>query len=200
MKLIGITGGVGAGKSEILRYIGEHYPCEIYLADQVAHEVQRPGQPCYQRLMELLGEGVLGPDGAIDRKAMASRIFADSGLLERVNQIVHPAVRDYLLERVERARRNGGTAYFFIEAALLIEAGYKDVVDELWYIHADEEVRRKRLEQTRGYTPEKIAQIMGSQLTDAMFRAQCDFVLENNGSLEECYRQIRERLGEGNVK
>ena len=194
MRLIGITGGVGAGKTELLHYIGEHYSCEIYLADQVAHEVKRPGQECYSRLVGLMGRGILGPDGEIDKKAMADRIFADQGLLRRVNEIVHPAVLTYLLERIEEARRNRRVQLFFIEAALLIEAGYGAIVDEMWYVYAREEVRRRRLVQSRGYTEQKISDIMKEQLEEAVFREKSDFVIDNSGALEEAYRQIDEHL------
>ena len=194
MLLIGITGGIGAGKSEILAYIQQHYKCKIYLADQVAHAVKEPGQPCYDLLVALMGRGILDRDGKIDRAAMSSRIFVDKNLLLRVNQVVHPAVQKYLLDRVEEARQDPEVELFFIEAALLIETGYKEILDELWYIHADEAVRRSRLTQSRGYAADKITRIMEKQLSEEAFREACDFELENSGSLEESYRQIDERL------
>lgn len=194
MQLIGITGGVGAGKTEILQYIKKHYLCEIYLADQVAHEVQAPGGICYKELVALLGEDVLKEDGTIDRPKMASRIFLDKELLLKVNALVHPAVQRYLLERIEKAKKNPEIEIFFIEAALLIETGYKEIVDELWYIHAEEKVRRRRLETNRGYTPEKISQIMEKQLSEEAFRLACDFTIDNSRSLEESFIQIDDRL------
>ena len=194
MLLIGITGGIGAGKSEILSYIKQHYKCRIYLADEVAHAVKEPGQPCYEKLVALMGRGILNQDGKIDRAAMSSRIFVDKNLLLKVNQVVHPAVQKYLLDRVEEARRDPEVELFFIEAALLIETGYKEIVVELWYIHADEAVRRSRLTQSRGYAADKITRIMEKQLSEEAFREACDFELENSGSLEDSYRQIDERL------
>lgn len=194
MRLIGITGGVGAGKTTILEYIREHYLCRIYLADEVAHAVKEPGQPCYEALVSLLGREILEEDGHIHRGRMAERIFRDEGLLERVNAIVHPAVQDFLLERIREARQEGQTELFFIEAALLIECGYRDIVDEMWYIHASEDVRRKRLAESRGYSPEKIEQIMENQLTEDEFRRGSDFVIDNSKAPEESYRQIRGRL------
>ena len=194
MLLIGITGGIGAGKSEILSYIKQHYKCTIYLADEVANAVKEPGQPCYEKLVALMGRGILNQDGKIDRAAMSSRIFVDKNLLLKVNQVVHPAVQKYLLDRVEEARRDPEVELFFIEAALLIETGYKEIVDELWYIHADEAVRRSRLTQSWGYAADKITRIMEKQLSEEAFREACDFELENSGSLEDSYRQIDERL------
>ncbi len=194
MRLIGVTGGVGAGKSEILQYVKQNFKCEVYLADQVAHKVQEPGQPCYEKLVEIMGKGVLKPDGTIDRTIMASRIFLERELLLKVNALVHPAVQKYLLDRVKEAGKNPQVELFFIEAALLIETGYKEIVDEMWYIHADEEVRRKRLALSRGYAPLKITQIMDKQLSEEAFRSASDFIIDNSGTLEESFRQIDERL------
>lgn len=194
MRLIGITGGVGAGKSSILEYIRAHYRCRIYLADEVAHEVKKPGQPCYQALVALLGQEILEENGEIHKGRMAERIFRDGSLLEQVNAIVHPAVQAYLLERIREAREDGGVELFFIEAALLIECGYRSIVDEMWYIYTREEVRCRRLKESRGYSEEKIERIMKSQLTENEFRSGSDFVIDNSGAPEESFRQIREKL------
>ena len=175
MRFIGITGGVGAGKTEILKYIGQHYKCEIYLADDIGHKVKEPGTEGYQALVELLGRDILRA-------------------LEKVNQIIHPAVKKYLADRLAEARAKGDVELFFVEAALLIENGFGEVVDEMWYIYAREEVRRKRLSVSRGYTPEKIDRIMSSQLSENEFRKHCDFVIDNSDSLENSYRQIRQKL------
>lgn len=88
MRTIGITGGVGAGKSELLAYIEKNYNSRILLADTVGHLVKEPGQPCYEKLVALLGKEILSPDGQIDRKAMAEKIFADPELLGKVNGMI----------------------------------------------------------------------------------------------------------------
>ena len=194
MRFIGITGGIGAGKSEILDYIRRHYQCEIYLADEVAHLVKQPGTEAYRELVDLLGQDVVAGDGSIDKAAMADRIFARPELLERVNDIIHPAVKEYLLKRLERARAEGEAELFFVEAALLMEGGYLALVDEMWYIYADEAVRRERLGRARGYSQEKITQIMARQLTEAHFRKNCDFVIDNSGRLEDSFVQIDRKL------
>lgn len=191
---IGITGGVGAGKSEILAFIRRHYSCEIYLADEVAHEVKKPGTDCYRQLVSLLGPDILEESGAIDKKRMADVIFSDETLLFEVNEIIHPAVKQYLLERLQLARETQSCEIFFVEAALLIEGGYRELVDELWYVYAQTEVRKKRLAESRGYSPGKIQAIMESQLSEEIFRKNCDFVIDNSGSLTDSTEQIRKRL------
>ena len=100
MKIIGITGGVGAGKTQVLSYIDQHYRCRIIRADEAAHLLYEPGQECYDRLVGLLGDTILRLDGSIDKPKMAAAIFGDRALLEGVNKIVHPAVKQYILEQI----------------------------------------------------------------------------------------------------
>ncbi|MBQ7919912.1 MAG: dephospho-CoA kinase [Lachnospiraceae bacterium] len=196
MKLIGITGGVGSGKSQVLSFIEEHYLCRIYLADEVAHIVQQKGQICYEEIVQLLGRDILGADGEIDRKKMAAKIFSDEALLEKVNEIVHPRVEEFIRGKIDEAEEEGDVELFFIEAALLIEAGYSHIVNEMWYIYTREDVRRSRLKESRGYSDEKISQIMSNQLSEEEFRKHCDFVIDNSGTLEDTHLAIKQRLEE----
>lgn len=196
MKVIGITGGVGAGKSEILSYLMEHCNCRILMADRLAEELEQPGQICYDQLLALLGREILQEDGRIDRKKMAARIFADKSLLEAVNAMIHPAVKQAILQIIRDERETARLDYLFIEAALLIEDGYAEIVDELWYIHTEEKVRRQRLKASRGYTDEKIDSILREQLSEEEFYRHCHYVIENSGSLERVYEQLDKKLGE----
>lgn len=196
MKIIGITGGVGAGKSQILSYLESHYNCRLIRADEAAHMLQEPGQACYEHLVALLGKEVLNGDGTIDRKKMATIIFADKAILIKVNQIIHPGVKTYIKEQIAYEKARGEVDYFFIEAALLIEEHYDEIVDELWYVHADVEVRSRRLRESRGYSDRKIADIMKEQLGEAQFREHCQVVITNNGDLDETYHQINKVMGE----
>lgn len=196
MKVIGITGGVGAGKTEILAYLKENYKCRVVVADRVAHDLEKPGEACYERIVELLGEEVTAPDGTIDKHRMAERIFADKELLAKVNEIVHPAVKETIIGIIRQEKEAGVQDYLFIEAALLIEGGYGRIVDEMWYIHTEEEVRRRRLKLSRGYSEEKIDQIISGQLSEEEYDRHCQVVIENSGTLESVYQQIDEKLGE----
>ena len=194
MKLIGITGGVGAGKSAILSYLQENYNCRVELADLIAHKVKEPGQPCYDALIALLGQEILNDDGTINKGRMADIIFSDDEKLVAVNALIHPAVKQYFLAEVEKERKIGKIDYFFLEAALLIEDGYERIMDEIWYIYATEEVRMRRLMASRGYSEEKVRSIMAEQLSDEAFRKSCVFVIDNSYSLEETYQQIDGKL------
>lgn len=196
MKVIGITGGVGSGKTALLNYIRENYNCEVIFADEAAHLVEEPGQKCYEKLVELLTPCILNLDGTIDRKKMAEAIFKNEGLLEEVNGIVHPAVKQYILEEIATQKKLQKLDFLFVEAALLIEDGYLNIVDELWYIYANEEARRARLKDSRNYSDEKINAIMEAQLSEQEFRNACSVVIDNSGSLEDSFQQIDRKVRE----
>ncbi len=194
MKVIGITGGVGNGKSALLQAISKEYNCKMLLADDIANLLKEPGQRCYQPLVYLLGPGVLDEKGYLDRQKMADMIFGNEALLELVNLVVHPAVKQYILEVIKEERQKGQIDYCFVEAALFIEAGYRDLVDGLWYIYAHEEARISRLMEGRGYSIEKIHSIMNNQLQEEVFRANCDVVIDNSGTIEDAMAQVRTEL------
>lgn len=196
MKTIGITGGVGAGKSLVLNYLQNHYNARVYLADDIANDLKLPGQSCYNKIIELLGRNIIDSEGLIDKNKMAEKIFSHKELLDEVNRIIHPAVKEYVLSQIELERKKGEIDYFILEAALLIEEGYDRILDELWYIHADTSVRSRRLKETRNYTRDKIDHIMASQLSETEFRKHCKVVINNNSDEEALYSQIDHILEE----
>lgn len=196
MKVIGITGGVGSGKTEVLNLIDGMTKCVIVRADELAKSLEVRGEVCFDPLIELLGEGVLQENGEIDPKKMAQMIFAEESgnLRDKVNGIVHPAVKKRILSMIKEAGNEKKVEFFFIEAALLIEDHYDLIVDELWYIYADENVRRQRLRDSRGYSDEKINRIMATQSSDEVFRKYCKVIIDNSGTLEDTRRQLENLL------
>ena len=196
MHIIGITGGIGAGKTEVLSYIRTNYSSRILLADEVGHLVKQPGQPGYRGLVELLGKEILNPDGEIDKVKMADRIFKDAKLLEQVNALLHPAVEQYIFEEIEKEKALDRFSFFFVEAALLLDSKLKEKMEEIWYIYADEQVRRKRLKISRNYTDEKIDEIITKQRTEEEFKTASSVIIYNNANLEDTKKQIDEKLGD----
>lgn len=197
MKFIGITGGVGAGKSAILEYIAANYNAKVMMADEIAHDLMMPGTKCYDTIKaEFAKEQIFLADGNIDRPRMAQVIFNDDGKRERMNGIVHPAVKDYILEIYREEQEKGELEYLILEAALLIEEHYDEICDELWYIYTSEENRRQRLKENRGYSDEKIDTIFKSQLTEEVYRKYCKVVIDNNHEPEAAFLQIRQQLDE----
>ena len=195
MKFIGITGGVGAGKSEILSYLAKKPDTTVMLADEIAHELMEPGTECYDRIVEAFGATeICLPEGGFDRRKLAEVIFSDDTNRQRMNDIVHPAVKEYVKHRVREEREKGVLKLLVLEAALLIEEHYDEICDELWYIYTRENIREERLMKSRGYSREKVHQIFASQLTEEEYRNVCRVVIDNNGTVEEACRQIDEAL------
>ena len=204
MRFIGITGGVGAGKSAILSYLAEKPKTKVLLADEIAHELMEPGTDCYKRIVETFAgedifdlpesDEVLQENPPFHRGKLAQVIFSDDKKREQMNAIVHPAVKDYVQKVYEEEAKEGQLDLLVLEAALLIEEKYDEICDELWYIYTNEANRRARLKASRGYSDEKIDQIFASQLSEAEFREATKVTIDNNDDLEETYRQIEATL------
>ena len=199
MIILGLTGGIGCGKSEVCACLKDKYNAYIIKTDDLGHEVMAPGGIAYSALKELLGNEFVLPDGNFDRKALGSKAFKEPELLERMNAIIHPAVRKMVEDGLENAR-NSGYPLAVIESALLIEAGYRDICTEFWYIYASEDVRVKRLTESRSLSPEKIADIMDKQRSEEEFRRECDVTIDNSFDFEITKGLIDERLKELGVK
>jgi dephospho-CoA kinase len=181
MRIIGITGGVGSGKTKILERLKASQNCKVINADGIANLLKEPGQVCHQQIIDLFGQSILDGEGQIDKAKMAQLIFNDAELLKKVNHIIHPAVKEYIINEINNEKEKAEIDLLFIEAALLIEDGYDKIVDELWYVYADEATRLNRLIENRGYTIEKAKAIIAKQLSDEEFRTKCQVVIDNNG-------------------
>lgn len=195
-RILGITGGVGAGKTTVLSYLAGKYQARILELDQVAKELQQPGAVCYEPMIELFGSQVLDKTGNFDRKKIAELVFNRRDLLKRLNDIVHPQVRREADRRISLWRQER-CPLIVLEAALLLEEQYQQSCDEVWYIYASEETRRRRLALNRGYSQEKITKMMASQKPDAFFREHCQFLVDNSSdSVENTYEQIDKGMKE----
>ncbi len=195
MKFIGITGGVGAGKSEILSYLGKKTGVRVMLADEIAHELMEAGTDCYKCLRQTFNdEDIWNSDGSFNREKLAKVIFSDKIKRDIMNSIVHPAVKEYVITQQEYEKERGELSLLVLEAALLIEEHYDKICDELWYIYTSEENRRDRLKASRGYSDEKIDNIFKSQLSEEEYRKYCAVVIDNNGSVEAAFEQIDKAL------
>ena len=187
---IGITGGVGAGKSTILQILKEKYDAHLIMADDVAKDLMQKGKSAYREIVRTFGKEILAEDGEFDRQKLASIVYSDEEKRLAINQIVHPLVKKAILKEKKTVSREYPEKLIVLEAALLIEDGYKELLDELWGVIADKEVRIQRLMDSRGYSRAKSESIIASQLSDDEFLRACDFIIDNSGTLEETKRQI----------
>ncbi len=192
MKVLGITGGVGSGKSEVLNYLREAYGAVVCQMDETAKRLQEKGTGCFRKIAETFGPEIIGADGELDRKKLGARVFSDPEQLRLLNSIVHPEVLRSVSADI-RKHTEEGTPLYVVEAALLPDVG-GELCDEIWYIYASEEVRRERLKASRHYSDEKITDMIASQPSEETFRRACTAVIDNSGPFENTERQIGERL------
>ena len=191
--VIGVTGGVGAGKSSVLRYLQEEWDANILVLDDVSREMLEIGGLCYDETIDLFGRDVVLPDGRLDRAKIAQIVFSDEKMKKALNGLIHPAVRRISENFVSEARARGKGVYV-IEAALLLEEHHDEICAESWHISPGEDVRAKRLAESRGYDMERIRHMMANQLSEEAFEAGCSVKIDNGGEPEKAFREIDERL------
>ena len=188
MKIIGITGGVGAGKTQILEYMNSKYGATICQTDAVGKKLQKKGTKCFEDIVECFGTKILDEKGELDREKLAAIVFTDNDKLAKLNAIVHPAVWEEVEKKVAKEKRKN-TNLFIIESALLIETHYDKMCDEVWYVYVDAVTRKKRLVYARGYDPRKVDDIIAAQLPKDELK-HCDRVIDNSNIFEETQMQL----------
>lgn len=195
MKILGITGGVGSGKSTVLYELQEKYNAFIVEADKLAHELMMPGEIIYDHIIKHFGKEILSLDSPypIDRQKLGELVFNDKEKLELLNSISHPLVKQRIMELIEEKKKSG-EKIFVIEAALLIECGYKEICDEIWYVWVDREERIKRLMNSRGYTKEKCLSIFNNQQSDEYYKTYANYTIDNGKSFEYTSKQLKDLL------
>lgn len=194
MYVIGLTGGVGSGKTVVAHTLAEITGARVLLADELGHLVMEKGEKGYQEIVRTFGEEILDEQGKVNRETLAGIVFADEGKLGKLNQIVHPAVREYLRNDIEKRRAEEG--FLVLETAIMFETGCDTLCDEVWYVHVPEEIRMERLAKNRGYSGEKSRSIMKQQLSEREFRRRCKRVICNGGNLEALERNIRQLISD----
>lgn len=199
--VLGITGGAGSGKTTIVEKVAEMVPVVFLHCDEIAHKLMEPGGPSYDALVKEFGTEILtdttesgrkdaGGFPAISRPKLAAVAMATENTRKRLNELTHPLVQKAVEEELARLEAEKFQGVAVIEAALLIEAGYKEICDFLWYVYAPLADRIRRMKKKRGYSDEKIANILAGQLSEEEFRAHADVVIENPD--RHCYKQSKE--------
>ena len=194
MKVYGITGGAGTGKSEVIKMLQQNFGGCVIMSDEVARELMQKGNISYQLIVEYFGRDILMDDGEIDRKKLADHVFNNKEALEKLNSMTHPYVKDEIRKLIAEAEASGECRFVALESAILLECGYEDICDEFWYVYTKPEIRRQRMKETRNYSDEKVDSVMRNQQPDEVFFEQCSFVIKNNTTLSDGYAQLKEKL------
>jgi dephospho-CoA kinase len=188
--VIGLTGGIASGKSVVSGMLAEHGAL-IIDADKVGHEAYRRGSGCYDAVVEAFGADVVGADGEIDRKALGGKVFGDPAQRRRLEGIVWPWMRDTMDERLAAIRKDG-TPVVVLEAAVLIEADWVPITDQVWVVTVDPTIARQRVVERNGLTPEQADARINAQLTNADRVKHARVVIDNGGSLDELRHRVHD--------
>lgn len=183
MRVIGLTGGIASGKSFVSQQLAER-GATIIDADKVGHQTYAKGTDTNRAVVAAFGADVVGADGEIDRKALGGKVFGDPEARLKLEQIVWPAIRAMIEEQLSELRTSG-TGVVVVEAAVLIEADWLPLADEVWLVTASPEMARQRLMERNGLSPEQAESRLQAQLTNEKRRPYADVVIENDGSLDE---------------
>ena len=186
--IIGLTGGIASGKSVVSGMLAERGAL-IIDADKVGHEAYAPGSGCYRDVIAAFGEDIVAADGSIDRKALGAKVFADPSLRVRLQDIVWPWMRGEMEHRFAELR-DEGVPVVVLEAAVLLEADWVPLVDQVWVVIVAPENARGRIVERNGLTPEQADQRIAAQLSNDERARRADVIIENNGTLDELRARV----------
>ena len=197
MLVIGLTGGIGTGKSEVSRILRE-CGASVIDADLVGHEAYRPHSPAWREVVAAFGDGILGLSGEIDRKRLGGIIFNDPEARAKLNSIMHPRMAEMVKEKIDLLRQQREEAVV-LEAAVLVEAGWDSLVDEIWVTYSPEEEVVERLRQRNNLSEEEARSRITSQLPHEERAKHAHVTVRNSGSMDELLEEVKS-LWAGRVK
>ena len=194
--MIGLTGGIGSGKSTVTAYLSEKGYAVID-ADKIAREIVVPGAPALNELVSAFGREILKVDGTLDRKKLGGIVFGDKAARERINEITHGGILKIMKERIERLAGSGYNSIVFLDIPLLFEtdpAELTAVIEQIWVVDADDEIRVRRIMERDGVSRDDVLKIMNNQMSTAEKRKRAHVVIENSGSVGELYKKLDELI------
>jgi dephospho-CoA kinase len=187
--IIGLTGGIGCGKSVVGGMLAE-LGALVIDTDKVGHRVYAPGSEGWRRLVDTFGEAIVAADGTIDRKRLGAIVFADPERRQALNAIVHPLIFQEILREIAAHRAAGFIGHVVLEAPVLLEAKGTSMVDRVWLVTAPRHAIHERLATSRDLTTEEIESRMAAQLSDEQRRAHADVVIENDGDVDVLRQRV----------
>jgi len=194
MKVIGLTGSIGSGKSTVSQFLAE-LGAVIIDADKIGHEAYKPDTEAWREVVAAFGRQILTPGGDIDRKKLGEIVFSNAEALARLNQIMHPRMYDMVKAQLEEYQRQEADVVV-LEAPLLIEAGWASLVDEVWVTVASESTVLRRLKEQFGLSRQEALARIRSQLSSEERVKHADVVIDNDGNLDELRARV-DKLWQG---
>lgn len=188
MLKIGLTGGIGTGKSLVTSFLQDQ-GANVINADLLGHEAYLPGTVGFEQVVSEFGEDIVGADGHVDRQKLGPIVFSDPSNMDRLNAIMHPLIKDMIQTQLDYVEGKG-QLIAIVEAAVLIEAGWESLFDEIWVVTADEEEIISRLASRNGLSREDSQKRINSQMTSIERSAHGDVIINNTGSVEDLKENV----------
>ncbi|MEC9151505.1 MAG: dephospho-CoA kinase [Pseudomonadota bacterium] len=188
--IIGLTGGIASGKSTAAKYLGEK-GASVIDADKLGHRAYEPDTDAFDKVVSSFGQEVVGADGQIDRKVLGSKVFGNPEALDRLTGIIWPEIGRLVLTQFEVARGEQPDAPIVLEAAVMLEAGWEPMVDEVWVVIVDPNTAVERAISRDGVEEEAIRKRIASQLTNEERRAKADIVIDNSSDETALLTQLK---------
>jgi dephospho-CoA kinase len=190
MLVIGLTGNFGTGKTTVSQILAE-LGATVIDADKLGHELQQPNTRTYDEIVAVFGKSILNHNGEIDRKKLGKLVFADTAALGRLNQITHPRIYEIVTGKIEEYRQ-AGARVVVLEAALLIEAGWKPLLDQIWVTIAPEDTVAKRLKKARGLSKKQVLARLKTQMPLEEKAKQADVVINTDCAIDQLRARVTE--------
>lgn len=189
MLVIGLTGGIGAGKSTAAGLLAQH-GAVVVDADKLGHRAYEKHRPAFAQVVAAFGREVVGADGEIDRRALGAKVFGDADAMRRLTDIVWPQILALAKEEIAAARRRGAEVVV-LEAAVLLEAGWQSEVDEVWAVNVPAQVAVARASARDGVDAEAVRARIAAQISNEERAAKAHVVIENTGSQQDLARRLQ---------
>ena len=190
MLVIGLTGSIGTGKSEAARQL-EALGASVIDADEVGHEAYTPNTEAWRQVVAVFGDEILGEGGEIDRRKLGAIVFSDAAQLAKLNQIMHPRMARMVADKIE-VLRSQGVGVAVVGAALLFEAGWDSLVEEVWVTDSPDQTVIERLKKRNGLTEEEARKRISSQMGRAERLEKSDIIIDNSGDMARLETVIKE--------
>ncbi len=194
MKIIGLTGGIGTGKSTVSNFL-LHRKHVVIDADKIARDVVMPGQPGLVQIAQIFGDDILLPDGNLNRAKLGEIVFNDGTKRDTLNKIIHPHIREVINARIEQARI-AGKEIVFLDIPLLYEGGFETICHAVWVLYVPEQVRVSRIMERDNLTREAVMKRISSQLDEMEKRQRADIIIDNSGDKKALFAQLEDLLKE----
>ena len=189
MTVIGLTGGIASGKSTLSRFAAEQ-GAHVIDADLLGHKAYEPNTECFRQVVDEFGNDIVAQDGTIDRQKLGAKVFAEGSSLERLTDIVWPAIKKMAQVEIHTVKNQTPQKLIVLEAAVLLEAGWQDIVDEVWAVVVEESVAIERAMTRDGVEREAVQARIRNQISNTERTAQADIVIDNSGNEQALQKQL----------